>query len=255
MEGSVHVYPGKIIDKKVVTTKAEVYAVPTTSQARPTTQVETGLLGEAALTAGPKELTETNETAMVTDSFSSISVSDRETPGGVDNEPLTAQYVEQSSDPAMTEGTEQEDEGMEMLPPDDCDRAHLRLRLSEHRPYHQIPASKPKDQTPIEPREGLDIEAYPPLPQSEGVGIGGVQGYDKNPKNLPLGVPAQRKTEAGSRPVEVTRSPPTTTPKSSEESHGTGPQKSKRDVVVQLKRLHKIHLKMTVVMRLSQYWT
>ena len=142
----------------------------------------------------------------------------------------------------MTEGTEQENEEMEMLPPDDCDRAHLRLSSSEHRPYHQIPASKPKDQTPIEPREGLDIEAYPPLPQSEGVGIGGVQGYDKNPKNLPLGVPAQRRTEAGSRPAEVTRSPPTTTPKPSEESHGMGPQKNKRDPVVQLKRLHEIHL-------------
>ncbi len=59
-------------------------------------------------------LTETNETAMVTDSFSSfISVSDRETPIGVDNEPLATQCVEQSSDPAMTEGTEQEDEAME----------------------------------------------------------------------------------------------------------------------------------------------
>ncbi len=57
--------------------------------------------------------TETNETAMVTDSFSSISVSDRETPIRVDNKPLMTQYVEQSSDPAMTEGTEQGDEGME----------------------------------------------------------------------------------------------------------------------------------------------
>ncbi len=50
---------------------------------------------------------------MVADSFSSISVSDRETPMGVDSESLTTQYVELSSDPAMTEGTEQEDEGME----------------------------------------------------------------------------------------------------------------------------------------------
>ncbi len=79
VEGSVHVYPGTIIDKKVVTTKAEVYAVPTTSQARPITQAETSLLGEAALATGPTRLTETNEMAMVTDSFSSISVSDRET--------------------------------------------------------------------------------------------------------------------------------------------------------------------------------
>ncbi len=112
VEGSVHVYPGKVIDLKIVTTKAEVYAVPTTSQARPTTQVETRLLGEAALAMGSTGPTEANETAMVTDSFSSISVSDRETPIGVDNELLTTQYVEQSSDHAMTEGTEQEDEGM-----------------------------------------------------------------------------------------------------------------------------------------------
>ncbi len=113
VEGSVHVYPGKIIDKKVVTTKAEVYAVPTTSQARPITQAETGLLGAATLATGPTQLTEKSETAMVTDSFSSISVSDRETPTGVDGEFLTTQYVELSADPAKTEGTEQEDEGME----------------------------------------------------------------------------------------------------------------------------------------------
>ncbi len=166
VEGSVHVYSSKIIDKKVVTTEAEVYAVPTTSQARPTTQVETGLLGEAALATGSKGPTETHETAMETDSFSSISVSARE--------------------------------------------------------------------TPIEPREGLDTEAYPPLPQSEGVGIGGVRGYDKNPKNLPLGVPAQRRTEAELRPAEVTRPPPTTTPRPSEESHGMGSEKSRREPVVQL---------------------
>ncbi len=113
VEGSVHVYPGKIIDKKVVTTKAEVYAVPTTSQARPTTQAETGLLGEAALATGPTQITEKSETAMVTYTFSSISVSDRETPMGVDSKSLMTQYVELSSGPDMTEGTEQEDEGME----------------------------------------------------------------------------------------------------------------------------------------------
>ncbi len=101
VEGSVHVYPGKIVDKTVVTTKAEVYAVPTTSQARPITQAETGLLGAAALATGPTQLAEKSETAMVTDSFSSISVSDRETPTRVDGESLTTQYVELSSDPEV----------------------------------------------------------------------------------------------------------------------------------------------------------
>ncbi len=114
VEGSVHVYPGKIIDEKIVTTEAEVHAVPTTSQARPTTQVETDLLGEAALATGPIPIRGESETAMVMDSFSSISVSDRETPMRVDSESLTTQYVELSSDPAMTEETEQEDEGMEI---------------------------------------------------------------------------------------------------------------------------------------------
>ena len=56
---------------------------------------------------------EESETAMVTDSFSSISVSDRETPMRVDSVSLMTQYVELSPDPALTEGTEQEDEGME----------------------------------------------------------------------------------------------------------------------------------------------
>ncbi len=113
VEESVHVYSGTVIDRKIVTTEAEVHAVPTTSQARPTTQVETGLLGEAALAMGPMPIREESETAMVTDSLSSISVSDRETPIRVDSESLTTQYVELSSDPARIEGTEQEDEGME----------------------------------------------------------------------------------------------------------------------------------------------
>ncbi len=80
VEREVHVYSGNVIDQQIITTKAEVSAVLTTSQARPATQAETSLLGEAVLTMGPTEPTETNETAMVTDSFSSISVSDRETP-------------------------------------------------------------------------------------------------------------------------------------------------------------------------------
>ncbi len=123
--------------------------------------------------------------------------------------------------------------------PDNCERAHWRFSSSDQRPYYQIPASMPKDQSPIEPREGLDTEAYPPLPQSEGVGIGGVQGYDKNPENLPLRVPAQRRTETELRLVEATRPLPTTTPKPSEELHGVGSDKSRREPVVQLKRLPK----------------
>ncbi len=120
-----------------------------------------------------------------------------------------------------------------------CERAHWRLSSSDQCPYHQIPASLPKDQTPIEPREGLDTEAYPPLPQSEGVGVGGVQGYDENPKNLPLGVPANRRTDTESRPAEVTRPPMVTIPKPLEEPHEAGMEKSRKDPVVQLQRLPK----------------
>ncbi len=123
--------------------------------------------------------------------------------------------------------------------PEGCERAHWRLSSSDQRPHHKIPASLPKDQTPVEPREGLDPEAYPPLPQSEGVGVGGVQGYDKNPKNLPLGVPAKKRTETGSRPAEATRPPMVTTPKPLEEPHEAGMEKSRKDPVVQLQRLPK----------------
>ncbi len=123
--------------------------------------------------------------------------------------------------------------------PKDCERAHWKLSSSEHRPYHQIPASLPKDPTPVKPREGLDTEEYPALPQSEGRGIGGVQGYDKNPKNLPLGVPANQRTETESRPERATRPSTDTSPKSTGETHATGMEKSKKEPVVQLQRLPK----------------
>ena len=71
------------------------------------------------------------------------------------------------------------------------------------------------------------------------MGIGGVQGYDKNPKKIPLGVPAQRRTEAGSRQAEVTRSAPSTTPKPSGEQEGLVPKKSMKEPVLQLERLPK----------------
>ncbi len=47
LEREVHVYTGNIIDQSIVTTRAEVYTIPTTNQVRPATQAETSLLGES----------------------------------------------------------------------------------------------------------------------------------------------------------------------------------------------------------------
>ncbi len=81
--------------------------------------------------------------------------------------------------------------------------------------------------------------AYPPLPQSQGVGVGGVQGYDKNPKNLPIGLPAKKRTETESGPAEATRPPKATVPKPVEEPHEAGMEKNRKDPVVQIHRLPK----------------
>ncbi len=99
-------------------------------------------------------------TAEVADSFSSVNISGRDTPveaAGtveVENEPLTMQNVEQVSDLAMTEGTEQEDEEMETTP------AVVELDSSEAGTSQAGPEKAQADKVPI--LQGLDVAQLTP---------------------------------------------------------------------------------------------
>ena len=107
---------------------------------------------------------------------------------------------------------------------------------SIHRPYHQIGPTLPKDPTPVALRLGLDTVQFPGLPRTDRIGIGGIQGFDKNPQNLPEGVPASSTEQFESSRKDTT---PSTRPKSpTTTKRSTSPRaKDPKGTVVRLQRM------------------
>ncbi len=120
--------------------------------------------------------------------------------------------------------------------PADCPRGRLSMDSSIHRLYHQIGPTLPKDPTPVAPRLGLDREQFPGLPRTDHIGIGGIQGFDKNPRNLPEEVPAPSREQFESSRKDTI---PSTRPKSpTTTKRSTSPwAKDTKGPVVRLKRM------------------